>query len=244
MKPKRALVGILFSIFIASALNGATSAKTRPKTVVDLYHLLPESIIGSRYKLTLRETTWYADDEEGISRRAIVDIKNGYIKISDEGTGGGYSGHQEIALFVNARGERIIAINAYGCETDIDPPLCSFRGLDLYHLVNNRWEKITAQVKPEIALKSFFDKGYDPESATELKGILQEIKTKNGLLRYTLPRYGTDVRVALNLSALRHHLKYARGAIHESLKGMIANIKKDEILLHWKRARGVFEIGR
>jgi hypothetical protein len=244
MISKRALGIILLSIFTASTLPGAIRAEAGNRTIVDLYHLLPESIIGSRYKLTLRDGAWYADDEEGCSRKAIVDIRNGYMKISDEGTGGGYLSNQEIAIFVDARGERIIAINISGCETDIDPPLCSCRGLEFFRLVHNKWEKITARVMPEITLKRFFDKSYDPENAIELKKIIQETRTKNGLLRYTLPRYGTDVRVAINLSPFRHHLKHATGAIHESLREMIAKIARDEIILHWNRARGAFEIGR
>ncbi|GEM_PF-2497181 len=240
MISKRSLGAILFFIFTASALPGAIRAETGKRTVVDLYHLLPGSIIGSRYRLALREGAWFAEDEDGCSRSAIVDIPNGYIKISDEGTGGGYLSNQEIALFVDARGERMVAVNISGCETDIEPHLCSYRGLELFRLVNNRWERITARVLPEITLKRFFDKGYDPENVNELKGLIREIKGKNGLLRYVLPRYGTDLRVAINLSPFRHHLKHATGAIHESLKGMITKIAREEIILRWNRERGAF----
>ena len=91
-------------VFLLPGLNAAG----QPKSVLDYYRLLmPEMLDGTQFEFTKKGNAWKTISHVTEAELdCTVDLKNGYIKVSDPGTGGGTL-TQEIALFKNKMRERL-----------------------------------------------------------------------------------------------------------------------------------------
>ena len=72
----------LFTIFLNSIFIFAQKF-----TIVDYFQLLPDTLKHG-YELKLNKSIWESISCADYTINPIVDVKNGYIEIIDEGTGG------------------------------------------------------------------------------------------------------------------------------------------------------------
>lgn len=211
-------------------------------SVVDLYHRLPESAISFKYRLVKKKDGWSAVvPREGRSAGAVVDIRNGYIRISDEGTGGGYREYQEIALFTADRGGFVLGVNQYGRDYGVTPPLVRVSGLEFLTLARGRWETVTLKVVPPLNPADFFTMPQDREKRARLVVVMNNLHKEYGLLSYTLPRHGTVVTIDLletNLHCFYRNEK--TGARKELIKYLCDSVKRKHMKMKWDTAKGKF----
>ena len=152
-----------------------------PKTVLDYYKLLKWKHLAAPFVFARRGDKWIAVEGDGYDFDSPgtdwekdrlypvdIDIANGYLEITDEGTGGG-TAYTQIALFRRADNSAFAALNFFGMGIDYveasSPKFYSWNGSAL--------TDITSSVFPD--------------------SLVQE-KTRN---RFSLPRVGTVIHYSL-----------------------------------------------
>ena len=155
-------------------------------TVADYFNLLKKAdLIDVPCKLQKESNGWVCKskkDEAGFVNECetTVDIKNGYVKVEDSGTGAGFL-ITETALFKTAEKKDIIAVNTYFSDNILQ---MSSHKPKFYRFSGEHFSEIT-DIFPEINANVFFYKPYDLKK--ELIGAYFE-----------LPRYGTEIKYRLD----------------------------------------------
>ncbi len=185
--------------------------------IADYFNLLKNAdLIDVPCKLQKESNKWMCKskkDEAGFVNECetTVDIKNGYVKIEDSGTGGGFL-ITETALFKTAEKKDIIAVNKYFADGILQ---MSSHKPKFYRFSDEHFSEI-ADIFPEINANVFFYKPYDLKN--ELIGAYFE-----------LPRYGTEIKYCLDTNfAAKREPEFQK------------NIKTFEISFSFDKNRGKF----
>jgi hypothetical protein len=229
MKPKDKILLIL-SIFLL--IISVTPAAAVRGSILDHYRSLPPNLLnGHQYQLQFQNNQWVSHSLAGDPIKPIVDIENGYLKITDKGKGVG-SMEQELGFFRTRAGNGILGVN-----------LITFNGtgsigtLRFYSFVDNQWKDITEDVLPQVDLSLFLDEN-DHSSAKERGKISESI-----VYLYQLPRTGTTISVkpARNPLPVKNngHDKKTTATGKEILK----NLKYREAKLIWDKKHAKFTVG-
>lgn len=125
-----------------------------PKSVMDYYQEIPESLFpnGTKYELKRTKGGWIthsADTEAEIS--ATVDTRNGFIHFIDEGTGGGDSKTQ-VALFLEEDKSPLIAISTSMFDGVAGTGRIAFVAPD-----GGQWKAVTSTVLPALRPTDFLE---------------------------------------------------------------------------------------
>ncbi len=195
-----------------------TEQVTKKLNIVDYFNLLKKSeLIDVPCNLQKESNNkWVCKskkDEAGFINECetTVDIKNGYVKIEDEGTGAGIL-VTEVALFKTAEKKDIIAVNTYFADDILQ---MSSHKPKFYHFSDEHFSEIT-DIFPEINANVFFHKPYDLKK--ELIGAYFE-----------LPRYGTEIKYCLDTNfAAKREPEFQK------------NIKISELSFSFDKNRGKF----
>lgn len=177
---------------------------TDPKTVVDYYNLLRWKEMIDPFVLVAQGDQWVCIEDMGSDFNydgaldavrhypSIVDIKNGYIQIEDEGTGGGTLSYTEVALFRKSDKSYLIALNGYG--RDEITHVVSGGAPKFYQWENNELREVTTDVFPETSLSLFFKEDVEPIESNYY---------------FTLPQIGRSIEyhIGLNDPAQKEKLK-------------------------------------
>ncbi|NOZ36073.1 MAG: hypothetical protein GXO80_12345 [Chlorobi bacterium] len=184
--------------------------------VVDYFRLLKkDKLIDFPYTLSKSGNTWKSTstDEAGFVNECgtLVDIKNGYIKFEDEGTGAGIF-VTEIALFKTSNKRNILAVNTYFADDILQN---SSKPPKFYEYKNGNF-KLLKDIFPVTTPNQFFIKPYNLKK--ELLGTYFE-----------LPHYGTTIKFCLDMNyAAKQEEKYRQ------------NIKQTEFLYKFDKKQGNF----
>ena len=204
-----------------------------PKTVVQAqnnvlyYYQNLETSFTADYPLTPKGEQWVSYSSAEYEIDVVVDTKNGYIEIEDEGTGGGLL-RLQFVMFRLDGGQPMIAIN----ETFFD-------GLG----IQSRY----AFLHPENDLK------YDWTAETIDLPTPLDFMTKEGgnydlnLLKeaipvyFELPRYGTDLVVKADVS--KKQLYCGENANEEwvALCPAFNQLYRDSLVLKWNKLEARFQ---
>lgn len=215
--------------------------------VLEIYEILPERMfnideyLGNiKYELTYNNGKYSVVSLAGYNFDATVDIKNGYIEISDEGTGGG-SIYQQIVLFRTANRSPLIGITIGGFNSFYFDTRLNF-----YRYINNTWQDVTYEVLPEIETEQFVNKEFyklNRKKFAENSNFFDYI--------FELPHYGTQLQVDINLlkinSLLYDKIDIQNGKeLTESqidfLIDFIGNIKYEKLKMDFDRSGVKFNI--
>ncbi len=180
----------------------------------------------SGYELKENKGQWTSmspDTEEPIA--AVVDLKNGFIEIVDEGTGGGEWTYR-MALFRMADGQPVIGItNTYFDGAGLEQKYYFLRPENAQKL---DWTKETVR---EIT-------GFDflPLDNAEEEDIVKKLLP----VSLELPRQGTSVK-AVVYTGLEQI--YCRGDDNEYADycGLFRQVQRKEIVLKWNKEKGKLE---
>jgi hypothetical protein len=180
---KRNSLLAFFTLLITAFCFSESKAQTG---VVDYFRLLSDD---DRRGYTLKqknETTWVAISPLEEQLNIVVDRKNGFIEIVDEGTGGGTS-ILRVVLYRKADKSAIIAVSF---ET-FDGMAETFE-LKFMTYQDKIWRDITAQVMPKISYRDFLK---NPAEAEKFRFL--ETRTP---VMLKLPQFGTAAKASLGLS--------------------------------------------
>jgi len=205
-------------------------AAGKAKSVLDYYRLLmPEMLDGTRFEFTKKGTAWKTTSPiTEAELDCTVDLKNGYMEVSDPGTGGGTL-TQEMALFINKMRESFMGVNITTFDGIGVSNRCRF-----YRWTGGGWA--VARVLPDIPLVQFFKPGFDFSS---VKGSVS--------LLYALPRKGTTVIAKLDVSRLRMMMSDNMGFGPEDqkkAKQAMEHVAFNSVELNWDMDRSVFIVGK
>ncbi len=199
--------------------NTTETVKQTKRNIVDYFNLLQENkLIDVPCKLSKSDKVWKClseKDEAGFVNECetTVDIKNGYIKIEDTGTGAGIL-VTEVTLFITAAKNDIIAVNTYFADNILQS---LSKPLQFYSFKNNTFEPIK-NIFPEISPNDFLKKPIDLKK--------EQIGTY-----FELPQHGTTIKYFLDtIFAAKRENAFQK------------NIKKTEIQFIFNKKKGKFFI--
>ncbi|MBN1531112.1 MAG: hypothetical protein JXA20_00480 [Spirochaetes bacterium] len=234
---KRLARWILPAMLLTGICAGIAAAQGG--SILDYYRALPGELFagpsgtGYRYTIDFTKGKYVTKSDAGYEIHPVVDLRNGYISITDNGTGGG-SILQEIALFIDRRRRHYLAVN-----------LSSHDGItmearfDIYRVDSGGFVKVTDSVLPKVALARFLK---TPEDYPTLRKYFSGRPFYSVI--YTLPRIGTTVKATLAYDQVQMHLAQPddRGELTAQCRRFIANIKTGSLNLAWDMDRGRFTI--
>lgn len=173
------LLCISFVPTFAQPYRTEQDMRKNPMDIVDYYLILP----GKPYHVELHNNI---DGIEEIEFRkmylrpmpdidVIVDKKNAYMKITDEGHGLTYS--IELTYFTLAKGKRIIAVNEYQGGGD-----CESRKTAFYFYEEGEFKDVTQNILPPVSIHDFC--------------VNANVNTLNFFnLQFKLPQHGTTIEL-------------------------------------------------
>jgi len=224
---KRLCIVVLFIACLCSSVFSR-------KNIIEFYKEIPKQLIGGyKFPVEMVMGKWQSKDEDYGTRRAVFDIKNGYMYIEDFGTGGGHSAH-ELALFRLSDGSALIAFN----NLSVDDPNGSFSEISFFRKISSKWNNVTKDVFPEVQLKLFVNEQYKSK-VNNLGEIADHIH-----FIYSLPQHGTTVTAMLSTErlAMAESFSNVSPAKKQLVKDILANVSHEEVKLAWNKVRCKFTI--
>ncbi len=224
---KRLCIVVLFIACLCSSVFSR-------KNIIEFYKEIPKQLIGGyKFPVEMVMGKWQSKDEDYGTRRAVFDIKNGYMYIEDFGTGGGHSAH-ELALFRLSDGSALIAFN----NLSVDDPNGSFSEISFFRKIADKWNNVTKDVFPEVQLKLFVNEQYKSK-VNNLGEIAEHV-----YFIYSLPQHGTTVTAKLSTDrlAMAESFSNVPPAKKQLVKDILANITLKEVKLAWNKVRCKFTI--
>lgn len=222
---------ILFLILVSfSSFSQKTNDRKASYNIKDYFLLLPDSIfkdveiplsleqrqIALKYK-TL-EQIW---NHKGYWKIDTIDYKNGFMKISTTGDGGGSM--VEITYFIKKDKSRLIAVNI--SQWDI---MGISSNVKFYTYKNKIWKDVTTDVLPKVKISDFtineFVKYFD--------------LNENNPLFYNLPQKGKNIIVRIDNGAVEK--LFDSGKINDSLYKKINSSLKERVL-YWHDGKFSFQ---
>ncbi len=191
--------------------------------IVDYFRLLPDSVTHG-YPLTYENNKWKSKSSVDYPIYPTVDIKNGFIEIIDEGTGGGTETVQ-VALFRTQNKRAVIAVS-YSVADGIG----SESTISFWKYSKGYWIEITDKTLPDISLKNFTNKNY-----TVPKNLPKNFYD----ISFSLPHYGTILKANLFVQQATMFCNGSFSDVSQETQKMacdlIKNIKTKTLELHWDK---------
>ena len=232
---------ILFGLILVLSECFAQENSFQNKNILQIYETLPVGLFNNdgfefKYALTQRNGEWFCQSSAGYEMPATVDLRNGFIEISDEGTGGG-TNQVQMVLFRKTDGTPIIGVCMGGFNGVFFENKARF-----YDFVNNNWQDVTEKIFPDIEFSCFLNPGYT--------GTPNESGTFRWFDYYTcLPRYGLSVELAVNRekiqAVIRENVDFETGELlngqqRSKMKELVRNIASEKIMVQWEKSSGKF----
>ncbi len=187
---------------------------TKSLSLLEIYHQLDEN---KNYPITQKGNQFVSQSNAEYEITPIVDTYNGYIEISDSGTGGGNITQQTV-LFRKKDGTAIIGLQKSEFDGMFVSSTLSFKKHD-----GSNWVDATQEVLPE-GIFEFANSGLPAPWNEAPEKLLQELFEKT----YELPRLGTDLQE--HTSSIKLMMKCDGGE------------PSDELAPWCKKARGEFRV--
>lgn len=189
MRPAEFLVLAVATAAVALPTSAAV-AQSRDGGIVGAYREIVRSFPGFRYPVERRDGRWTSRNlSSGEAMDIVVDTANGYILITDEGTGGG-SFETQAVLWRTSDRSPLVGI----AESLIDGEGAGETRLRFYGRHDGRWEDATDHIWPGAPLDVFL-------RADMTVGDLRALRAAGGRPHIRLPRKGTAIEVRLGLYA-------------------------------------------
>jgi hypothetical protein len=218
---KNILISLLF-IFSVEAF-----AQNAPQGVVDYFRLLPEEI--RTFSLRQKAGKWVSlspsTEEEVLT---VVDTKNGFIRITDEGTGGG-THEVTVVLYRKANKEAVIAVS----ERTHDGTMETFK-IDFFEYKNKQWNKLT-NVMPPLNHVSFLKEQIDTKAH-------QALLDRSPII-IDLPQFGTKAKAVVGTMWLNLVCNQMKDDPDSPNACALQNKFYESIELLWDKEQGKFSMG-
>lgn len=191
-----------------------------------------------RYTIYKTNKGWSTKEDLNEKEYLTVDLKNGYLSINDEGTGGGFI-QQECALFKNTISNHYIVFAQTLCDG-----ISMKEVIVIFLYKNSLLEDITnSRIIPSINYKHFCNTIPDSKALTQLFS-----KSKYSMIRYSLPRYGTTIIATIDYNNIESNIDYLNekkrfsDVNHLKLFTRCAKSYKKNISIVWDKENSIFSI--
>jgi hypothetical protein len=188
----RAITRVTTAAAALVLLSGAAAPKR--ENVVEAYGQIRAQIKGFDYTLVQRGGKWSAREpsEPKLDRSAEVDIASGFIRIDDEGTGGG-NFETQVALW-RVEDNAFVGI----VETHKDGGIPGRSRVRFFKKIDRNWVDKTPDVWTPVGLQAFMKGDMTIED-------LRALETIGAAVYVALPRKGTAVTAELKLSSTEEY---------------------------------------
>ncbi len=214
---------ILFFLLIGFLSSNLYSQQT----VVDYYKLLPDSLVFG-YELSYENGKWISQSYVDYEIYPEVDIRNGYICITDEGTGAGIE-KLTVVLYRKSDGSALIAVSHSVFDITAD---CSVKFLEYK---NDNWEVVNDNILPPISYNMFMNDNYLIPDTLEGYSVY-----------FDLPQHGTTINLILEYDLLRMFCGGAfsnvRGQKQKTACDFTENVRTDTVQLFWRKSQTEFKL--
>jgi hypothetical protein len=194
------------------------------KNVLDYYRSL-EPPYSTPYELTQKGDKWLAESSLEMELEATVDLRNGFIEIIDEGTGGG-TYHVQVVLFRLAIGNPVIAVSKRAYD-GVDATQ-EYHFLRPEHPDQYDWTEHTLGA---ISVEDFLELDYAEEPA-----ILEEALP----VLLDLPQRGTTLTASVFTGKRFYYCRDSASPEEQIACTAFDRLRREEIKLHWDRESGQF----
>jgi hypothetical protein len=203
----------LYPTLIVSLLLINSQIHAQKRNVLDYYKMLP---VNNEYKISHSDNIYTTSGITETPFEIIVDLKNGYIEIEDEGTGGGTVTHQVVLYRKSDKKALIVHSQKYFDGVGIESKI------KFYELLDNK----LIEVK----------KKYHLSNQTFLKNILKEFDEDwdrdviLGLVHpvFKLPQHGLIIEIDFFVATVIGKTSDRMHLLHEKL------LKMDFETIKWK----------
>lgn len=221
------------------------SCQVAEQNIYDYYQSLPESFFydadlgENKYVIQKKEGVWICKSTSGNNFSPLIDLKNGYIEINDEGTGGGNS-YQQIVLFRKIDRSPLIGVTTGSFNGFYFDSSTTF-----YEKLGNKWME-AKNVFPELTIQRFLNPTYRKHGFTK-----NDIVSPNLTTLTVLPQHGTTVKVELNFNKYDYLIEsnqnvYKKQSFSKKeakqLWERIENISIESFQLKFNKTDGKFEV--
>jgi hypothetical protein len=219
----------------------AMAVNAQNRGILDYYRTMPGAALlgpsgaGFRYTVDLVNGRYVAKSDAGYDIFPVVDTRNGYMSITDHGTGGG-SVMQELALFADAGRRHYLAVNLSGHDG-----VAMDARFEIYRIDGDDFVKVTGSILPRMELDLFLK---TPGDYRTLRKYFSGRPFYSVI--YTLPRIGTTVKAKLAYDQVQMHLAQEddAGELTAECRKFIANVKTGSLDLDWDMEKGKFHVRR
>jgi len=222
-----------------------TYVKKEDKTIVDYYNDLPAYVFfdkdfkNLKYTLNQKKGIWVSQPLAEHEFFPTVDVKKGYIKINDEGTGGGNVSF-ELFLFKKSNDHPIIAITKGSFDGFYYDSTTRF-----YTLENNIWIE-AKNVFPKFEINRFLSKDFRNQNLINKSVIssnltlLIQINPNNftATLKPNFDKYNFLIDYHLNTLTQKPFADKA----YDELVRLVKNISVESFQLEFNKSLGRIEV--
>ncbi|MEJ5284472.1 MAG: hypothetical protein WHS77_05415 [Brevinematales bacterium] len=219
---------ILFFSLLVSSLSFS-------QTILDYYNEYFKLIKAGKikddlkfYKISRKNNKYYTISCNGEEMDVVVDIKNGYLDVVDEGTGGG-TYEIYMALFKSSDKKDYVLIY----QSSMDGIGIDQSNLYCYKVENQEWKDVKKEIFAENFWKGFFKEDFYNKNKTKIDNFF---KNNQRALLYSLPRYGTDLSLELNYT-MGYYLQENEANFFAKMK---ENLNTEKLILKWDREKAQF----
>jgi len=213
-------------------LHQPVSAATQPNNILEYYRRMPHKLFGqSPFKSNKVKFRWIKGKwrlPKGYAFWGKVDIANGYLEVSHAST---QACSHTITLYRDNRRTTFIGLTLSGAAQF---------ATKFYRYINGKWIDVTSRLLPPMNLKPFL-KGHFP--LKKQRAILKYIGRGNQSegkytpFTFNLPRYGTRIKIKIQMIAFFQNHQHAGNGINRMIK--LLNPDKARYL-YWNMAKGKF----
>ncbi len=205
----------------------AVSAGAAPKkTVVDYFNMA----VKSGNVIVFKNGKWFLETTGNeVVPVPIVDIKNGYIKIEEEG-----KGWIEAALFLRKDGSPVLVVSGKNSENP-----CSLQDfVKVFELKDGAMAE-TGSMLPILPMDPFFKDGFNFDDKQKIGELANTVR-----ITYRLPRKGTAIQVTLDMDCFERTTGKGDPAPEEKeqAKNFLESIKCKVIDITWDMDKGRFMV--
>lgn len=217
----------------------------KPQHIVDHYLSLPPEAFGDflgkggvKYDLRYENGAWvwpYMDETE--LREAEVDLRNGFLEILDEGTGGGVVS-QQLALYLDGEGNQYVGMTQKEFDGIFTRAISSFFG---YSEKQNLFVDASQRI-PDLRYDDFLVDG----SAFSFENINVNSLEELVYIYIEYPRQGTTAMASIDISKLYYPFskeRYPEGSDTTEIQGIRNDLLYGGIELRWNKQEGRFTKG-
>lgn len=213
----------------SSSDESGNDSKTDPvgdKSVLDFYNMLP---VSKEYKITKKGSKYVTMSNADYEMGATVDMKNGFIEINDDGTGGGSVNVQVVLFLDNDKGAYI----GYS-RFSFDGIATASDAFDFYTYNDASLNKNTGKIIETMNKSAFLKSAYTPS------GDEKEAWNQMDVI-YKLPRNGTTVFADLTVEPACGFGSMAGNVPHPDLCDAISFAR---VSYNWDMKTGTFKVGK